>query len=108
VRRWLRRRPRRFASAWHGTWALDDDLRPFYALADALFLDVFIREALRQLYFGGDRVPDRQLRAFAQAKWGRYQGYAGRYLTTNTEAWASNLGIAFRLRSGALSDPDRP
>jgi 3-methyladenine DNA glycosylase/8-oxoguanine DNA glycosylase len=76
--------------------------------SDALFLDVFIREALRQLYFGGDRVPDQRLLEFAQARWGPYQGYAGLYLTTNTEAWASNLGVGFRLRSGALSDPDPP
>jgi N-glycosylase/DNA lyase len=75
---------------------------------DALFMDVFIREVLRQLYFGGARVPDQQLREFAQTKWGPYQGYVGLYLTTDTEAWAKNLGVAFRLRSGALSDPDRP
>ena len=34
--------------------------------------------------------------------------YAGLYLTTNTDAWAEKLGIAFRLRSEALSDPDMP
>jgi 3-methyladenine DNA glycosylase/8-oxoguanine DNA glycosylase len=75
---------------------------------DALFLDVFIREVLRQLYFGGSHVPDQQLREFAQTRWGPYQGYVGLYLTTDTEAWAKNLGITLRLRSGALSDPDRP
>lgn len=74
---------------------------------DALFLDVFIREVLRQFYFGGARVPDQQLREFAQTKWGPYQGYAGLYLTTDTDAWAKNLGVTFRLRSAALSDPDR-
>ena len=35
--------------------------------------------------------------------------YAGLYLTTtNTDARAERLGIAFRLRSEALSDPDMP
>lgn len=74
----------------------------------ALFLDVFIREVLRRLYFSGARVSDQQLREFAQTRWGPYQGYAGLYLTTDTEAWAKNLGVTFRLRSGALSDPDPP
>ncbi len=58
--------------------------------------------------FGGDRVPDHRFREFAETRWGPYQGFAGLYLTTNTEAWAKNLGLRFRLRSGALSDPDRP
>jgi DNA-3-methyladenine glycosylase II len=75
---------------------------------DALFMDVYIREVLRQLYFGGARVPDQQLREFAQTRWGPYQADAGLYLTTDTEAWAKNLGVTLRLRSGALSDPDRP
>ena len=75
---------------------------------DALFMDVYIREVLRQFYFGGARVPDQQLREFARVTWGPYQGYAGLYLTTDTEAWAKNLGVRFRLRSAALSDPDRP
>lgn len=66
------------------------------------------REVLRQFYFAGARVPDEQLREFAQAKWGPYQGYVGLYLTTDTDAWAENLGVTFRLRSAALSDPDRP
>jgi len=74
----------------------------------ALFLDVYIREVLRQFYFGGGRVPDQQLREFAQARWGPYQGHAGLYLTTDTDAWAKNLGVTFRLRSAAPSDPDRP
>jgi N-glycosylase/DNA lyase len=75
---------------------------------NSLFLDVFIREALRQFYFDGARVSDRELLEFAASRWGPYQGYAGLYLTTNTDAWAKKLGIAFRLRSGALSDPDMP
>ncbi len=75
---------------------------------DALFLDVFIREALRQFYFGGEAITDAALLRFAEDKWGPYRGYAALYLTTNTDVWARALGIPFRLRSGALSDPDRP
>ncbi len=74
----------------------------------ALFLDLYIREVLRQFYFGGARVPDQQLREFAQARWGPHQGYAGLYLTTDADAWAGNPGVTFRLRSAALSDPDKP
>jgi len=73
---------------------------------DALFLDVFIREVLRQFYFDGAPVPDDRLLRFAEERWGPYQGYAGLYLTTNTDVWAAALGIPFRLSSGALSDPD--
>lgn len=71
-----------------------------------LFLDVYIREALRQFYFGGDSVSDQKLLTFAHDRWGPYQGLAGFYLTTNTEVWARTLGIPFRLKSGALSDAD--
>jgi hypothetical protein len=39
---------------------------------------------------------------------GPYQGYAGLYLTSDTDSWAKNLGVTLRLRSGALSDPDGP
>jgi N-glycosylase/DNA lyase len=75
---------------------------------DALFIDVFLREVLRTFYFDGEPVSDATLSRFAQERWGPYQGYAWLYLTTNTEAWAGPLGVAFRLRSGALSDPDAP
>jgi 3-methyladenine DNA glycosylase/8-oxoguanine DNA glycosylase len=71
-------------------------------------MDVYIREVLRQLYFGGAAVPDQELREFANTTWGPYQGHAGLYLTTNTESWAKTLGVSLRLRSGALSDPDEP
>jgi 3-methyladenine DNA glycosylase/8-oxoguanine DNA glycosylase len=73
-----------------------------------LFMDVYIREVLRQLYFGGAAVPDQELREFAKTTWGPHQGDAGLYLTTNTESWAETLGVSLRLRSGALSDPDEP
>jgi 3-methyladenine DNA glycosylase/8-oxoguanine DNA glycosylase len=59
----------------------------------ALFLDVYIREVLRQSYFGGVRVPDDELRAFAQARCGPHQGYVGLYLTTIIDAWAKQLGV---------------
>ena len=74
---------------------------------DTLFLDVYIREVLRQFYFDGACVPDERLEEFAQTKWGPYQRYAGLYLTTDTDAWAKALGVSFRLRSAALSHPDR-
>jgi 3-methyladenine DNA glycosylase/8-oxoguanine DNA glycosylase len=73
---------------------------------DALFIDVFLREVLRTFYFDGEPVSDATLSEFAEERWGPYKGYAWLYLTTNTEVWASALGVTFRLRSGALSDPD--
>lgn len=73
---------------------------------DAMFLDVYVREALRAFYFGGEPVSDARLSAFAEERWGPYRGYAWLYLATDTEVWARELGVRFRLRSGALSDPD--
>ena len=72
----------------------------------ALFLDVYIREVLRQLYFGGARVPDEALRAFAQARWGPAPGIGralphDHYRRVGQKAWGH-----LRLRSAALSDPD--
>jgi 3-methyladenine DNA glycosylase/8-oxoguanine DNA glycosylase len=45
---------------------------------DGLFLDVYIRQALSQLYFGGARLPDEQRRDFARAKMGPVPGLRGR------------------------------
>jgi N-glycosylase/DNA lyase len=73
---------------------------------DAMFIDVFLREVLRTFYFDGKPVPDATLARFAEERWGPFRGYAWLYLTTNTDVWAPQLGVKFRLRSGALSDPD--
>jgi 3-methyladenine DNA glycosylase/8-oxoguanine DNA glycosylase len=70
--------------------------------SDALFLGGYIREVLCQLYFGGDLVPDEQLREFAHAKWDHFQGYVGFYLTTDTDTWAKE-----KLGSLYTSDPRR-
>jgi 3-methyladenine DNA glycosylase/8-oxoguanine DNA glycosylase len=71
---------------------------------DWMFLDLYIREALRQFYFDGEPVGDAELRAFAERAWGPYQGWAALYLTTDTELWAHEAGKSFRLKSGARSD----
>ena len=71
---------------------------------DWMFLDLYIREALRQFYFDGEPVGDDELRAFAEQAWGLYQGWAALYLTTNTELWAPTAGKSFRLTSGARTD----
>jgi N-glycosylase/DNA lyase len=75
---------------------------------ETMFIDVFLREVLRTFYFDGEPVSDATLARFAEQRWGEYQGYAWLYLSTNTEVWARSLGVAFQLRSGALSDPDVP
>jgi N-glycosylase/DNA lyase len=75
---------------------------------DAMFIDVFLREVLRTFYFDREPVSVPTLARFAEERWGAFKGYAWLYLTTNTEVWAHQLGVEFRLRSGALSDPDVP
>jgi hypothetical protein len=47
---------------------------------------------LSRRYFGDARVSEDQLRELARTKWGRYQGYAGFYLATDTDAWANDIG----------------
>jgi 3-methyladenine DNA glycosylase/8-oxoguanine DNA glycosylase len=69
-------------------------------------MDVCIREVLRQLHFDGALVPDEQLQHFARTTFGEYQGYAGLYLTTNTDDRGKEPLVDLRLRSWALSDPD--
>ena len=66
---------------------------------DGLFLDVYIREALSQLYFGGARLPTSS-ETSRTPKWRAYQAYAAVYLTTDTDAGAKDLDVDFRLRSG--------
>ena len=73
---------------------------------ETLFLDIFLKQALRDFYFEGEEVSDERLARFSEEKWGPYQGYAWLYLTSNTEVWGRALGRHVRLRSGALSDPD--
>jgi N-glycosylase/DNA lyase len=43
-------------------------------------VDVWVKRALRRLYFGGRAVPDRQLRALARSHFGPYGGWAQQYL----------------------------
>ncbi|KKQ51979.1 MAG: DNA-3-methyladenine glycosylase II [Candidatus Woesebacteria bacterium GW2011_GWA1_39_21b] len=66
-------------------------------------LDLFSREALYQFYFNGKVVPDEELRAFADERWGEWKHLVMLLLTTNTDLWAKELGKPFRLKSGAKS-----
>jgi N-glycosylase/DNA lyase len=68
---------------------------------DIFHLDLYVREALWQFYFKGQHVTDDVLRDFVNNRWPGYQGWAIAMLTTNTEALAARLGVAFRLKSGA-------
>lgn len=43
-------------------------------------VDTWIRQSMRRLYFGGKRVLDREIRAFAADRFGPYAGYAQQYL----------------------------
>jgi hypothetical protein len=46
--------------------------------------------------------------AICRAAMGHISGVRLALPHTNTEAWARSLGVTFRLKSGALSDPDAP
>lgn len=47
---------------------------------EAFPVDVWVRRALREWYFGGQKVPDKTLWEWAQEYFGRYAGYAELYL----------------------------
>lgn len=44
---------------------------------DAMFLDVYLREAMRALYFDGEPVEDTTLSSFAEQRWGHTAGSPG-------------------------------
>lgn len=62
---------------------------------EAFPVDVWIERAVRHLYFGGERVPHREIRQWAAASFGRLAGYAQEYLF----AYA-RLAIPDKLRNG--------
>lgn len=66
-------------------------------------LDLFSREAMYVFYFKGKVVPDQKLKDFVEKRWGKYKHYAMLMLTTNTDVWAKDLGVDFRLKSAAKS-----
>ncbi len=47
---------------------------------EAFPIDVWVRRALREWYFGGEKVPDSALLKWAQEYFGPYAGYAQQYL----------------------------
>lgn len=67
-------------------------------------LDLFTREALWQFYFKGKKVSDEKLKIFAENRWGKWKHHAMLLLTTNTDEWAKNAGLIFRLKSGAKNN----
>ena len=67
-------------------------------------LDLFTREALWQFYFKGKKVSDEKLKKFADDRWGKWKHHAMLLLTTNTDVWAKEAGLKFRLKSGAKNN----
>ena len=51
-----------------------------YGRLSAFPVDTWIRKVMTEMFFGGRRVPDRAIRAFAQERWGDLAGYAQQYL----------------------------
>jgi len=51
-----------------------------YGFQDAFPIDVWVRKALRQLYFRNRNVPPKRLERFSQSHFGPYAGYAQQYL----------------------------
>lgn len=68
-------------------------------------LDLYSREALYTFYFKGKHVPDEALLKFVDKRWGKWKHNVMLLLTTNTDTWAKELNMKFRLKSGADSTP---
>lgn len=66
-------------------------------------LDLYSREALYVFYFKGKHVPDEKLLQFVDKRWGKWKHNVMLLLTTNTDTWAKELQMKFRLKSGANS-----
>lgn len=66
-------------------------------------LDLFSREAMYTFYFRRKKVPDEKIIKLVNRRWGKWKHHAMLLLTTNTDEWAQELGIKFRLKSGAKS-----
>lgn len=64
-------------------------------------MDLFSREALYQFYFNGTKQEDKELLKFVEKRWGKWKHRVMLLLTTNTDTWVRELGIDFRLKSGA-------
>jgi 3-methyladenine DNA glycosylase/8-oxoguanine DNA glycosylase len=67
-------------------------------------LDLFTREALYTFYFKGKKVSDDKLRIFVNKRWAKWKHYVMLLLTTNTDEWAKDLGVEFRLKSAARNE----
>ena len=70
-----------------------------YGRLDAFPIDTWIRRVMRELYFGGRRVPDRTIRDFAGERWGDQAGYAQQYLYM----WSREKRIGVRARRAVAS-----
>lgn len=72
-----------------------------YGHLNAFPVDTWIRKVMIEIYFGGRRVPDRAIRAFAQERWGDLAGYAQQYLYH----WSRNAWEGSPRASEARSRP---
>ena len=48
--------------------------------SEAFPVDVWIKRAVQDWYFGGRKIPDRDIRQFASDRWGEHAGYAQQYI----------------------------
>ncbi|MBI2085164.1 MAG: hypothetical protein HYT71_01475 [Candidatus Aenigmarchaeota archaeon] len=51
-----------------------------YGFLESFPIDTWIRKIMVKNYFEGKKTNDKKIREFAQARWGKYAGYANQYL----------------------------
>jgi N-glycosylase/DNA lyase len=74
-----------------------------YGRLNAFPVDTWIRKVMIQLFFKGQKVPDRAIRAFASERWGDLAGVAQQYLYH----WSRRSGLFTSQGAAARPEPAR-
>ena len=67
-----------------------------------IHLHSYVRAIVSTFYFGGEPVSDEAIVDFARRQWPGFESAAIGALTTNAHVWAKEIGVDFRLKSGAV------
>jgi N-glycosylase/DNA lyase len=72
-----------------------------YGHGGSAHVDTYVVDIIRALYLRDATATPEQVAAFVDQRWGALGETVLDYLTTDTEAWATTLGMSVNVRSGA-------
>jgi len=64
-------------------------------------IDSFVKEILNTFYIKTENMDDKEIIDFCNKRWGKHAGWVISVLTTDTDEWASALGVNMSVKSGA-------